>query len=74
MDSFISQHVISWSKTLLTPTPTPLSKKKKRLSMRLRMYKDFHTTIMSEEEKIGVAALDMIKELESVKTSYPFQG
>ena len=38
------------------------------------MYKDFHTTIMSEEEKIGVAALDMIKELESVKTSYPFQG
>ena len=38
------------------------------------MYKDFHTTIMSKEEKIGVMALDIIKELESVKTSYPFPG
>ena len=55
-------------------THPPPFKKKKRLSMRLRMYKDFHTTIMSEEENFGVAALDMIKELESVKTSYPFQG
>ena len=29
--------------------------------MRLRMYKDFHITIMSKEEKTVVVALDIIK-------------